>query len=174
MFCTVLHTLKSPQNVGMIVRSHLAYEGACVVMVGHDQPWRFGKGTQAFSRKLESRCRIVHLKSDDEFFAWCEAENWTPVALEVAAPPIYLEEFTFPRRTALIVGNEGTGLSREFLDRCRWVVTAPQFGPVGSMNVAVACSIAIYELNRGRLPKREIEGTKFVGEHVAGPDRRSV
>jgi 23S rRNA (guanosine2251-2'-O)-methyltransferase len=53
MFCTVLHTLQSPQNVGMIVRSHVALGGDRVVLLGHEQPSKFGKSRQAFSRRLE-------------------------------------------------------------------------------------------------------------------------
>jgi len=54
-FCTVLHKLKSPQNVGMIVRSHVANNGAEIVFVGNDLPWEFKKGSQSFSRKLEKK-----------------------------------------------------------------------------------------------------------------------
>jgi tRNA G18 (ribose-2'-O)-methylase SpoU len=161
MFSTVLHTLQSPQNVGMIVRSHVAFGGDRIVMVGNEQPWRFGKGTRAFSRKLESQCEFVYLRREDDLFAWCDAGSWVPVALEIASPPQYLDSFAFPARVALVVGNEGTGLSSAFLARCTYVVTVPQFGAVGSVNVAVAASIAMYELNRGRRPVAAVTGSKY-------------
>ena len=84
MFLTVLHQLKSPENVGMIVRSHVAFGGDKVIFVGQDLPWRFKKSTQAFSRKLEKRCEILYLKTDDDFFLWCEAKHFSPVAIEIA------------------------------------------------------------------------------------------
>ncbi|MDH5764240.1 MAG: TrmH family RNA methyltransferase [Nitrospinota bacterium] len=34
MFLTVLHQLKSPENVGMIVRSHVAFGGDKVILSG--------------------------------------------------------------------------------------------------------------------------------------------
>jgi 23S rRNA (guanosine2251-2'-O)-methyltransferase len=168
MFSTVLHTLQSPQNVGMIVRSHVAFGGDRIVMIGNEQPWRFGKGTQAFSRKLEGRCEFVYLRSEDEFFAWCEAGSWASVALEIASPPRYLDDFAFSARVALVVGNERSGLSSAFLARCTQVVTVPQFGAVGSMNVAVASSIAMYEMNRGRRPVAAVAGSKYAGEKPPG------
>jgi 23S rRNA (guanosine2251-2'-O)-methyltransferase len=128
MFCTVLYRLKSPQNVGMIIRSHVAFGGERVVFVGHEHPWQFKKGTQSFSRKLQERCDLVSISTDDEFFAWCLAEDLHPVALEIASPPTFLNEFRFPQRTALIVGSEGTGLPASFLQRCAAVVTIPQHG----------------------------------------------
>ena len=81
---TALHTLKSPQNVGMIVRSHVAFGGAQVLFVGHELPWRFRKGTQAFSRKLERQCEIAHCPGDDDFFAWCAEHSVVPVAVEIS------------------------------------------------------------------------------------------
>ena len=162
MFCTVLNNLKSPHNVGMIVRSHVAFGGDRVVMIGRQDPWRFKRRSQAFSRRLEALCTFVNLDDDDAFFAWCEAEGLAPVAIEIAASPTLLPDFAFPERTALVVGNEGVGLSPAFLARCAGVVTIPQFGPVGSLNVAISCSIAMYELNRARPLGRPIAGHKYL------------
>jgi tRNA G18 (ribose-2'-O)-methylase SpoU len=162
MFCTVLNDLKSPENIGMIVRSHVAFGGDRVVIVGRKTPWRFKKRSQAFSRRLEKVSEIVHLEDEAAFFAWCEAERLAPVAIEIAASPTLLPDFTFPQRTALVVGNEGVGLSPAFLARCAGVVTIPQFGPVGSLNVAISCSIAMYELNRARPLGRPIAGHKYL------------
>jgi tRNA(Leu) C34 or U34 (ribose-2'-O)-methylase TrmL len=41
MFCTALYHLKSPQNVGMIVRAHVAFGGQELLFIGRDRPWRF-------------------------------------------------------------------------------------------------------------------------------------
>ena len=169
MFDTVLRTLRSPQNVGMIVRSHAAFGGRRVVMLGYDRAWRFGPGTQAFSRRLEGTCEFVYLACDDEFFRWCEVEAVAPVAVEVASPPVLLDEFHFPPSSALVVGNEGAGLPVEFLARCAGVATVPQYGPVGSLNVAVACSLAMYEVCRGRRPTWPVAGGKFAGERKHAP-----
>jgi tRNA G18 (ribose-2'-O)-methylase SpoU len=174
MFCTVLHTLQSPQNVGMIVRSHVALGGDRVIVLGHEQPWRFGKGTRAFSRRLEALCEFVHLRTDDEFFAWCTREGLAPVALEIQAPPHYLDEFAFPERVALVVGRESSGLAPGFLARCAHVVTVPQFGPVGSLNVAVAASVAMYELQRGRRPVAAITGHAYPDGREAMDGDRAI
>jgi tRNA G18 (ribose-2'-O)-methylase SpoU len=152
MFCTVLHTLQSPQNVGMVVRSHVALGGDRIVLLGHEQPWKFGKSTQAFSRRLEQLVEFVHLRTEDEFFGWCEREQFVSVALEINSPPRYLDEFQFPDRVALVVGSESSGLPAAFLGRCAHVVTVPQYGPAGSLNVAVTASVAMYEMARGRRP----------------------
>jgi tRNA G18 (ribose-2'-O)-methylase SpoU len=161
MFATVLHNLKSPENVGIVVRTHVAFGGGPLVIVG-SEPWRFKKRAQAFSRRLERQCQIVHIPTDDELFKWCDKESFTPVAIEIAEHSELLTRFRFPINPAIIVGNEGVGLPENVLSRIKHVVTIPQFGPVECLNAAVSCCIAIYECNRNRTCDLRIEGHKFL------------
>jgi 23S rRNA (guanosine2251-2'-O)-methyltransferase len=165
MFCTVLHSLKSPQNVGTIVRSHVAFGGGPVVFVGHHKPWQFRKGTQAFSRKLERLAELIFLPDDDSFFAWCSDNRYMSVAIEISSAAAQLPQFAFPARAAIIVGNEGLGLATGFLERCDNVVAIPQFGPAECLNVGVSCSIALYELSRQRSDSNAVVGAKYARTH---------
>ncbi|HVT29559.1 MAG TPA: TrmH family RNA methyltransferase [Lacipirellulaceae bacterium] len=160
MFATVVDNLKSPENTGIILRTHVAFGGGSFVMIG-PEPWRFKKRSQSFSRRLEKVSDIVYLPDENSFFEWCRAERFTPVAIEIAKSSALLPSFQFPERPAIVVGHEAGGLSEQFLQRCSHVVTIPQFGPVGCLNAAVSCSIAIYELNRRRPLEREIKGHQF-------------
>jgi len=169
MFATILHHLGSPENTGMIVRAHVAFGGEKLVIIGQ-APWRFKKSTQAFSRRLEKICEIVHLPDDDSLFQWCQEERYTLVAIEISENPTYLPAFTFPKRPALVIGHESRGLSPEFLQRCPHLVTIPQFGPVACLNVAMSCGIALYELNRSMPVQRSITGHKFFVEESEKPE----
>jgi 23S rRNA (guanosine2251-2'-O)-methyltransferase len=51
---------------------------------------------------------------------------------------------------ALVVGNEGKGISRLAREHCDLLVRVPMRGHVGSLNAAVAGSIALYEIWRQR------------------------
>jgi tRNA (guanosine-2'-O-)-methyltransferase len=48
----------------------------------------------------------------------------------------------------LVVGHEDRGLSPETLAGCDAVTFIPQLGRIGSLNVATATAIALYELRR--------------------------
>ncbi len=163
MFATVLHSLKSPKNVGTIVRSHVAFGGMEVVFLGHDRPWDFRRSTQAFSRKLERQCECVFLPSDLEFFAWAEMRRYVPIAVEISPDATPIQCYDFPDRCALVVGSEAKGLSLAFQQRCEAVVRINQPGLVGSLNVGVAAGIAMHELCREEAT-RPIVGTKYRGE----------
>ena len=53
-------------------------------------------------------------------------------------------------RVALVVGNEGTGISEELQAIVDQQVRIPLHGSVGSLNAAVAASVAMYEVSRQR------------------------
>ncbi|WP_145178799.1 23S rRNA (guanosine(2251)-2'-O)-methyltransferase RlmB [Gimesia aquarii] len=61
-----------------------------------------------------------------------------------------LSEYDFQQPTAVIVGNEGTGIQAALLEKCSHLVRIPQQGKTESLNVAVSAGILLYEANRQR------------------------
>lgn len=165
MIIPVLHSLNSPENVGSIVRSHRAFGGTQLVFVGHQLPWRFRKSTQAFSRSLEKQLDIIYLENSEQLFEWCRSSGASPIALEITEDAIPLNQFEIPKHVALICGNEATGLPSELIEQCDEIVVIPQTGPVGSLNVATACSIALYTYAMAFGQPQPIAGRKFTGEN---------
>ncbi|HET9110849.1 MAG TPA: 23S rRNA (guanosine(2251)-2'-O)-methyltransferase RlmB [Ktedonobacterales bacterium] len=51
---------------------------------------------------------------------------------------------------ALVVGNEGKGISRLVKEHCDLLISLPMRGHVGSVNAAIAGSVALYEIWRQR------------------------
>lgn len=56
---------------------------------------------------------------------------------------------------ALVIGNEGTGISRLVQETCDWNVQLPMKGKVSSLNASVASSLLMYEIYRKRSPLGE-------------------
>ncbi len=52
--------------------------------------------------------------------------------------------------TAVVIGNEGSGLSEGLSQRCDQLVRIPQVGRTESLNAAVAAGILCYEVRRQR------------------------
>ena len=60
----------------------------------------------------------------------------------------HVQDYTTP--TALVVGTEATGLSREWRDNATQNIIIPMQGEIDSMNVSVAAAILIFEAKRQR------------------------
>ena len=56
---------------------------------------------------------------------------------------------------ALVVGNEGSGISRLTRDKCDFIVQLPMVGQVESLNAAVAGSIVLYHVFNQRRHSKE-------------------
>src|SRR5699024_4262223 len=51
---------------------------------------------------------------------------------------------------AIVIGNEGKGISRLVKKKCDWIVCLPMKGHNSSLNASVACSLLLYEVFRRR------------------------
>jgi 23S rRNA (guanosine2251-2'-O)-methyltransferase len=54
----------------------------------------------------------------------------------------------YPSKLALVLGSEGKGVRPVNLRECDFLVSIPMLGKVGSLNVAVAGAVFLYELLR--------------------------
>lgn len=70
------------------------------------------------------------------------------VGLEQTTNSTSMHDYSFSRRTALVVGNERTGLTPEILELLDDVVEIPVYGLPHSFNAAIATSMALYEYCR--------------------------
>lgn len=75
-------------------------------------------------------------------------EGYVLIGLEQATGSQSLYEFRFPRRTALVVGNERLGLESDVLSLMQHIVEIPVYGLPNAHNVATATAIALYEYCR--------------------------
>jgi 23S rRNA (guanosine2251-2'-O)-methyltransferase len=68
-----------------------------------------------------------------------------------AAANVWTSELMTPP-VGLVLGAEDRGISKSVRDRCDELVRIPQAGRIGSLNVAVAGAIAMFEIARRRDP----------------------
>ena len=72
-----------------------------------------------------------------------------------------------------MLGGEGRGIRRLVREHCDHLVSIPQFGHIGSLNVSVAAGIALYEAVRQRraVPSgvRPIPARPHASPQIVGP-----
>jgi tRNA G18 (ribose-2'-O)-methylase SpoU len=80
------------------------------------------------------------------------AAGYQLVGLEQTTGSESIFDFRFERKTALVIGNERSGLDEESLRLCHRVVEIPMFGLPYALNVATATAMTLYEYCR-QFPK---------------------
>ena len=59
-------------------------------------------------------------------------------------------DIDFTGRAGLVVGAEGTGISRLVRDTCDFIAVLPMLGRIESLNAGVAAAVCLYEMIRQR------------------------
>lgn len=75
-------------------------------------------------------------------------DGYRLVGLEQTSNSQNLHDYRFERRTALVIGNERTGVTDDILNLLDAVVEIPVWGLPYSYNVATATSMCLYEYCR--------------------------
>ena len=87
--------------------------------------------------------------STSEIIAFLKANNIAIYCAALQASVNYnTQDFTKP--TAIVVGTEATGLSKDWLENSTQNIIIPMQGEIDSMNVSVAAGILIFEAKRQR------------------------
>ena len=144
----VLDTVTNPTNGGAIFRSAAALGMDAVLL------------TKGCSDPLYRRFARVSMGTVFQIpwtYVGGGAEDWISVlkkqgfttvalALEEKAVSIEDERLKNAERTAVVLGNEGNGLSREVVEACDYCATIPMANGVDSLNVAAASAVAFWEI----------------------------
>lgn len=78
------------------------------------------------------------------------------VAVTEKTDVLYTDSPFLDGPVALIMGNEETGISKEYLKMCDERVAIPMYGQIDSLNVSVSTGIVLYEIIRKRNQKINI------------------
>ena len=146
----------SPGNLGTIIRSCDAFSVSGLIITGHAVDVYDPETISATTGSL-FLVPIISLPSQKELELWIskvrqEYPNLQVVGTdEEGVQTVY--EYDFNKPTILLAGNEKWGLSTGYKELVDVMVKIPIYGSASSLNVAVATSIIISEINRQRTNK---------------------
>jgi 23S rRNA (guanosine2251-2'-O)-methyltransferase len=145
----VLDHLQDPHNLGAIARSSLAAGLTGLVVASRRAAPLSAVAFKAAAGALERLPVAVVGSIGDAISRLGKSGVWS-VGLDAAAPqPLFgLRLLTEP--VALVVGEEGGGLSRLVRERLDLVVAIPLAGGTESLNASVAAGLAAFEVMRVR------------------------
>lgn len=143
----ILDGVQSPFNVGAIVRTAAAlrvetvYRSVNSAALTHPLSRRLSMGTERYLNTIE-------LTTGSAAVDAAHADGYRVVAVELADEAGPLHEIDLRGDVCLALGNEDHGLAKDTLARADAVGFLPQLGKVGSLNVATAAGMALYEVRR--------------------------
>ena len=76
------------------------------------------------------------------------SDGYRVYAMETTERSASYVDIQYPHRTALVLGNEVTGVDTAVLEQCDGIVEIPTFGLKNSLNVAAAAPIVVFEVLR--------------------------
>ncbi|MDO5570267.1 MAG: 23S rRNA (guanosine(2251)-2'-O)-methyltransferase RlmB [Bacteroidales bacterium] len=93
---------------------------------------------------------VCREKSIYQAIRFLQQSGFKIVAASEKASQSYTKINDYKDPVAIVMGAEDTGISNENIKICDSLVSIPQFGEIGSLNVSVAAGILLYEVIRQR------------------------
>jgi len=147
-FFFLLDNIEDPHNLGAIIRTaNLA--GAHGVIIPKNRAVgltatvaRTSAGALNYTpvAKVTNLSKIIEqLKKEGMWFVCADMDGTTMYQLDLKGP------------IGLVIGNEGSGVSRLVKETCDFVASIPMKGDIDSLNASVAAGVLAYEIVRQRM-----------------------
>jgi TrmH family RNA methyltransferase len=146
--------LQDPGNLGTLIRSAEAF-GATGILATPGTVSAWNQKALRASAGSVFRTPVVAATIDELASLKSHGIQIAAAVAEDAYKVIPAHEADFSQPTALLIGNEGSGLSDELLQLADIFVTIPCPGRVESLNAAIAASLLLYEASQQRASKQK-------------------
>ncbi|HET8859469.1 TrmH family RNA methyltransferase [Marivirga sp.] len=144
----IAENIRTPENVGMIMRLSEAF--------GVEKIYFVGEHAIELTTKVKRASRNTHKTMKYEFGLSAQKEleklkdsGYQAIALEITNRSIPIQNVKAKqyKKLVLIVGSERQGISEELLQLCENHYHIPMFGENSSINVVNALAIGLYQIS---------------------------
>jgi tRNA (guanosine-2'-O-)-methyltransferase len=147
-FRVILENIHDPHNVSAIFRTCDAAGIPKVSLVYNVEKFpKIGKKSSASAYKWIEKEKF---KTIEECYEQLKKEKFVIYASSLNGDAKSLYDLDFTKKSAIVLGNEHRGLTKDAEDLADERFYIPMFGMVQSLNVSVSAAISIYEAVRQR------------------------
>lgn len=140
----ILDHIEDPHNLGAIIRTCEA-AGITGIIIPKDRSVDVNSTvmkTSAGALENVKISRVTNLISViDEL-----KENGFWVVGTAMENAVDYRDIDYTGKMALVIGNEGKGMSKSITEACDYIAKIPMYGKINSLNASVAAGIMIYEM----------------------------
>lgn len=144
----ILEKLQDPGNLGTIIRSALG-AGASGIIMSKDTADIFNPKTVRSTMGAMYRLPFVYVDDLIPVMKQLDERKIPTYAAYLEGAKVYYEA-DYTEAAAILIGNEGNGLSKQIADAASERILIPMQGRLESLNAAVAASVILYEAARQR------------------------
>ena len=142
----ILDKIKDPHNLGAIIRSAESF-GFDAVIIPERRSASVTSTVYKTSAGAINNIKVVRVTNLTRTIKDLKDQGFWIYGLAGEAHSD-ISHADLRGKVALVVGNEGEGISRLVRENCDMLINIPMFGRVNSLNASVAAAISMYELLR--------------------------
>ena len=139
-----LDGVQDPGNLGTIIRTAVAAGAKGIFLLkGTVDPYN----EKCVRSTMSALCNIPIFEDItlSEFYDFIKDNSIKTyvTSLDNAKP---YHTISYAKRTMVILGNEGNGVSKEIIEMCDQAITIPMYGDIESLNVSIAAALCMYKV----------------------------
>ena len=160
----ILENIHDPHNVSAIFRTCDAAGIPKVSLLYNIETFpKIGKKSSASAFKWIEKEKF---KSVEECYKQLRSQGYKIYASSISEGAQDLYKIDFTEKSAIVMGNEHRGVSKEAEDLADKKFYIPMYGMVQSLNVSVSAAITIYEALRQRNAKSMYDKSELNDEEI--------
>ena len=147
----ILHDIRSTQNVGAMFRTADAVGINKIYLTGYTPAPidRFGKKRNDIVKAALGAEEYVLWESKKSLPALIlklKKDKYKIIAIEQVKESVDYKKVKTEDKNAFVVGTEVTGIPKNILNKCDVIAEIPMKGKKESLNVSVACGVALFRI----------------------------
>lgn len=143
----ILSSLQDPGNIGTIIRTSEAL-GADMILMSADCPDLYSPKILRATMGGVFRMPVCLSENLLEDILTLRREGVKVYAAALSEKSVPITELDFAGNSAIVIGNEGRGLTEQIISACTSPMLIPMQGKAESLNAAAAAAISIWEMCR--------------------------
>ena len=147
-FVVILDHIEDPHNFGAIIRTCEA-AGVKSIIIPRDRQVSVNGTVMKTSVGTLENVKIIQVSNISNVIRKLKDHDFWIVGTALQDSTDY-RKIDYSGKIALVIGNEGTGISRITKKECDFIAKIPMYGTTNSLNASVASGIMIYEVIRNR------------------------
>lgn len=141
----MLDHLEDPHNFGAIIRTCEA-AGIKDIIIPKDRSVKVNSTVMKTSAGCLDRVNIYEVTNLVQTINNLKKNNYWIIGTDMEGTDY--KNIDYKGKIVIIIGNEGSGISRLVKESCDFIATIPMQGEVNSLNASVAAGIIIFEARR--------------------------